>query len=315
MIVSVHIADVGPLRAQRMLFRRPRVAGTPGMISAEPAITAPLGTRRVQPNLSRIGLIAAWEDDDALDSFLASHSFGRHLVDGWHVRLQPLRCFGSWSAIPGLPTRELPVEDDEPVVALTLGRLRIRRARPFLSSAAPAERDAVTDPAVIASIGFARPALPRLVSTFSIWRSAAAMRAYAFGSAGSHQAAVRADRARPFHHESAFVRFRPLCLRGQMGRLRPAGDDLVRAGTLEHFASLLGKLLCDEDFPRPGGEEVGYVEARGPPQHARDAVLREQPLDHFRLRLLLGEADLDQLSATRRQARPPQSCRRGSKSP
>jgi hypothetical protein len=214
MIVSIHIADVGPLRAQRLLFRRPRVAEVPGMISAEPAITAPLGTRAPRPNLSQIGLIAAWEDDGALDCFLDSHSYGRKLASGWHTRLQPVRCFGSWSALPGLPTREVPVEDDEPVVALTLGRLRILRARPFLSSAAPAERDAIADPAVVASIGFARPALPRLVSTFSIWRSAAAMRAYAFDSAGSHQAAVRADRARPFHHESAFVRFRPYASEG-----------------------------------------------------------------------------------------------------
>ena len=106
------------------------------------------------------------------------------------------------------------MEDDEPVVALTLGRLRFLRTRPFLRSGAPAERDAVADPAMVASTGFARPALPRLVSTFSIWRSAAAMREYAFGSAGSHQAAVRADRARPFHHESAFVRFRPLASHG-----------------------------------------------------------------------------------------------------
>ncbi len=214
MIVSVHIADVGPLRAQRLLFQRPRVAEAPGLISAEPAITAPLAKRVPQPDLSRIGLIAAWQDDGALDRFLASHSFGRQLAGGWHTRLQPLRCFGSWSAMPGLPTREVPVDDDEPVVALTLGRLRFLRTRPFLKAGAPAERDAVDNPAVLAVTGFARPALPRLVSTFSIWRSAAAMRAYAFDGAGSHQAAVRADRARPFHHESAFIRFRPYASQG-----------------------------------------------------------------------------------------------------
>jgi len=215
MIVSVHLADVGALRAQRLLFAGPSPATVPGMTSAEPALTAPLGERLPHPNLGRIGLIAAWERDEAIDGFLDSHPYGRRLASGWHTRLQPLRCFGSWAAMPGLPTRELPVEDDEPVVALTLGRLRFLRARPFLRSGAPAERDAVADPAMVASTGFARPALPRLVSTFSIWRSAAAMREYAFDGAGSHQAAVRADRARPFHHESAFVRFRPLASHGQ----------------------------------------------------------------------------------------------------
>jgi hypothetical protein len=220
MIVSVHIADVGPLRAQRLLFSRPRAAG---MISAEPAIVAPLGMRAPRPHLSQIGLIAAWEEDGALDRFLDSNSFGRQLAGGWHTRLQPLRCFGSWTAMPGLPTKALPVDDDETVVALTLGRLRLLRARPFLRSAAPAERDAIADPALVASTGFARPGFPRLVSTFSIWRSAAAMREYAFSAVGSHQAAVRADRAGPFHHESAFIRFRPYASQGEWEGRDPLG--------------------------------------------------------------------------------------------
>lgn len=128
------------------------------------------------------------------------------------MRLEPLRVFGRWAGMPDLPTKELPVDDDEPVVVLTLGRLRFNRARPFLRSAAAAELDAVGNPAMVASTGLARP--PRLVSTFSIWRSTAAMREYAFGDAGAHQAAVRTDRGHPFHHESAFIRFRPYASQG-----------------------------------------------------------------------------------------------------
>jgi hypothetical protein len=213
-IVSVHLADVGWLKVQQLLFRRLDATDVPGMTYAEPAFTAPLGARVPRPSPGRIGLIAAWDDDDALDRFLADQPVGRDLARGWHVRLEPVRAFGSWSEMPGLPTKEIPVRDDEPVAALTLGRLRIMRTRPFLKSGAPAERDAVANPAVVASTGFARLARPRLVSTFSIWRSAAAMREYAFGKDGPHQAAVRVDRARPFHHESAFVRFRPYASRG-----------------------------------------------------------------------------------------------------
>ena len=41
------------------------------------------------------------------------------------------------------------------------------------------------------------------------------MRAYALGSRnGAHPTATRADRANPFHHESAFIRFRPYASRG-----------------------------------------------------------------------------------------------------
>lgn len=173
-----------------------------------------MGSRLPRPHPRRIGLIAAWDDDAALDRFLDDHPVGETMAAGWHARLEPLRCFGSWSALPGLPEKELPVDDEEPVAALTLGRLRILRTHPFLKAGGPAERDAIANPAILASTGLGRFARPRLVSTFSIWRSAAAMREYAFDKAGSHQAAVRGDRATPFHHESAFVRFRPYASRG-----------------------------------------------------------------------------------------------------
>ncbi len=215
MIVSVHIADVGRLQVQRILFQGLDATKVPGMSYAEPTFVAPLGKRLPRPYAGRIALIAAWDCDVALDRFLDGHPFGERLAGGWYSRLEPLRCFGSWAGMPDLPTRELPMDDAEPVAALTLGRLRIMRTRSFLKSGAPAERDAVADPAVLATTGLARLARPRLVSTFSLWRSAAAMRKYAFREDGPHQAAVRADRARPFHHESAFVRFRPYASSGR----------------------------------------------------------------------------------------------------
>jgi hypothetical protein len=213
-IVSVHLSDVGLLKTQQLLFRRLDATSVPGMTYAEPAFTVPLGGRVPRPHPRRIGLIAAWKDDAAIDRFLAAHPIGKTIATGWHTRLEPLRCFGSWSALPDLPDREMPVDDAEPVAVLTLGRLRLLRTRPFLRAGGPAERDAVANPAVLASTGFGRLARPRLVSTFSIWRSATAMREYAFDKAGSHQAAVKADRATPFHHESAFVRFRPYASQG-----------------------------------------------------------------------------------------------------
>jgi hypothetical protein len=213
-IVSVHLAEVGRLRTQRLLLQPLDAAEVPGMTYAETVFAARLGSRVPRPYKGRLGLIAAWEDDAALDRFLADHPFAQRLAGGWHTRLEPLRCFGSWAGMEDLPTKELPVEDDEPVAALTLGRLYLSRTRAFLRSARPTERDAVANPAIVAVTGFGRFTPPRLVSTFSIWRSAAAMREYAFGKSGSHQAAVRVDRANPFHRESAFIRFRPYASQG-----------------------------------------------------------------------------------------------------
>jgi hypothetical protein len=187
-------------------------------------------------------MIAAWDEDRALDDFARSdHPLASHLVAGWQVRLQPLRVSGAWSAMPGLSEKQLPVEDDEPVAVLTLGRLRLQRTWPFLRASAPAEREVVNAPGLLATIALARP--PRLVSTFSLWRSAVAMRDYAYRNGGTHMAAVHADRERPFHHESAFIRFRPYRSEGEWeGRDPLAGlieltarrdSDIVRQGFRE----------------------------------------------------------------------------------
>jgi hypothetical protein len=214
-ILSVHIADVPTRSIPALLRARP---ASPGAHWAVTTLTAPLASAAPIPRPGRVGLIAGWEDDDAFERFLADDPLARRLAGGWHVRLEPLRTFGTWSALPGLPAIERPVDDEERVAVLTLGRLKLTRALPFLRTSAPAERRAVRDPELLASSGLARP--PRLVSTFSIWRTAAGMREYAVGNDGAeHLHAMRAHRARPFHHESAFVRFRPYAMRGRWGSL------------------------------------------------------------------------------------------------
>ncbi len=224
MVVSVQLADVGWPATPRLLRQKLDPTTVPGLTYAESVLSVPLRAQRLpRPGPGRVGLIAAWEDDEAFDSFLAGHPLAARLSGGWQVRLEPLRVFGAWPRMPGLPERELPVDDGEPVVVLTLGRPRLLRLPPFLKASARAERAAAHHPAQLASTALARP--PRLVSTFSVWRSAAAMREYAATGTGAHQAAVRADRKLPFHHESAFIRFRPYASRGSWD----GGDPLAPA--------------------------------------------------------------------------------------
>ena len=212
-IVSIHIADVGLREAAEVLLRPPKPGRVPGLTYAETTTTAALGEPLLPPkDFGRVGMIAAWESDAALERFSHLHPVARHLAGGWQVRLQPLRVFGAWAGMPGLPAKTLPVDESEPVGVLTLGRLRLRRIAAFRRAAAPAEADAIASPALLAGTGLARP--PRLVATFSLWQTAAAMREYAIGAGGTHSAAIAADRAQPFHHESAFVRFRPYASSG-----------------------------------------------------------------------------------------------------
>lgn len=221
MILSVHLADVGGAAALGVL-RRPLVPReSPGLRYAAITIAAPLSARLLPaPAFGRVGLIAGWEDDSAFDRFLAEHHLAKRLAGGWHVRLQPVRVSGAWSALPQLPDEESPIADDEPAAVLTLGRLKLTSALRFLRTSAHAEGLAVRNPALLGSTALARP--PRLVATFSLWRTTAAMRAYAYGQAGpDHLAAVKAHRARPLHRESAFIRCRPYAPQGTWDGRQP----------------------------------------------------------------------------------------------
>lgn len=223
MIASLHIVDVRARDAISLLLAPPRGSRVPGLAYAETLTTAPLGKPLLPPRrFDRVGLLAAWENEEALDSFLGGGRVARRLAGGWQVRLEPLRISGAWTGLTGLVAQPRPAEDGEPVAVLTLGRLRLRRTGAFRDSAGPAEAAALATPALVAGTGLARP--PRLVATFTLWRSAAEMRAYAYSAGQAHVGAMAAHRAEPFHHESAFVRFRPYASRGSWDGRDPLAD-------------------------------------------------------------------------------------------
>ena len=215
MIASVHIADLSVRRALPVLRRAPDPLSTRGLRYAKVALAAPLRSSLLPaPGLRRPGLVAFWDDDDGLSRFLAEGREAAPFAQGWHVRLEPLRAFGSW---PGLPT-DLPVsravDYDGPTVVLTFGRLRITQALRFLRASAKAEGAVIAAPGLIWATGLGRPPF---LATCSLWESSRAASTYAYGPGNpAHQNAITTDRARPFHHQSAFIRFRPY---GSVGRL------------------------------------------------------------------------------------------------
>jgi hypothetical protein len=220
-ILSVHLADVGARSVPGTVRQRLTPAGVPGLRYAQLAAGAPLSSDLLpRPKLGRVGLIASWDDDQALDAFLETHPLAQRFAGGFHVRLEPLRVVGSWSGLPDLPVDEKPIADDEPVAVLTLGRLRLNRAAAFLRANAPASGEAAASDAVILATGLARP--PRFVATFSLWRNTPEMRAVVVGPDKlGHRDAMKAHAARSFHHESAFVRFRPYAPIGEWEGKQP----------------------------------------------------------------------------------------------
>jgi hypothetical protein len=216
-IVSVHIAERGVRRSLGLLRKGRRPLEAPGLRYSEAAGLVPLAGRA--PPLPPRGtiLISSWDDDDALDRFLAANP-----IDGYHVRMRPTRVVGAWPDMPGLPAHEEPMDADEPAAVLTLGRPRLLRFPPFVRTSRPAEKLARHHAGLVKGTAAAR--LPRFVMTFSIWRTVAEMRDYALGRPDpAHVNAIGKDRANSFHHQEAFVRFRPYASSGSWG----GGDPLA----------------------------------------------------------------------------------------
>lgn len=223
MIASVHIADVGGRKALGVLRRAPKAASTPGLRHANVALTAPLSASlRPSPDTGRAGLVAFWDDDAALDRFLAEHPTAKTLADGWRVRLAPLRVHGSWPGVPDDLPRSRNVEPVGPAAVLTLGRVKLHRIVPFFKASAKAEGAVLDAPGLIWATGLAKPPF---VSTCSFWQSSDALSAYAYsGDQPAHPGAIAADRAKAFHHQSAFIRFRPYGSEGHLDDRNPLAE-------------------------------------------------------------------------------------------
>lgn len=223
MIASVHVADVGARRAVRLLRRPPGAVGIAGCRRLEVGVAASLSPAVVpKPTFGRVGLIGFWDDDVALDAFLADHPASEILNRGWRARLRPIRAWGSW---PGL-AEDLPSRRDQPhdgpAVVITLGRFRLGRAAAFFRTSAKAEGAVMRAPGLLWATGLARPPF---VATCSLWQDTAALTRYAYGAPDqAHTNAIAADRHKPFHTRSAFLRFEAYESMGGLEDPNPLAD-------------------------------------------------------------------------------------------
>ncbi|MGY6501101.1 MAG: hypothetical protein ACXIVQ_09465 [Acidimicrobiales bacterium] len=220
MIHSYHLAELPGHTNAGILVRPPTAASVEGLQHADCLALMRFGAPIVSPSrlqLRRFAMFAQWDDEASLDRFLGNHPLGRRLAEGWHVRLQYLRRFGSLAGMGDLPVTAGEWDNEEPIVAITVARIKFPQLARFLKWGRPVERLITDHPAAVFSTGAFRP--PRTVSTFSIWRTVREMADMVHGRsdvphAEVHDVAMAEQRRKDFHHESAFMRFRPLAVHG-----------------------------------------------------------------------------------------------------
>jgi hypothetical protein len=228
---SFHLVNVPATLGVRTLLRSPDGTSVQGLHHAECLVLMRFGAPILSParlQLRRLAMFAEWEDESALDRFLAAHALGRRMAAGWHVRMRYLRRYGSIAALSHLPETAGTWDPDEPIVAVTIARMKPLELPRFLHWGRPVERLIAGHPAAVFSTGAQRP--PNTISTFSIWRTVREMTEMVRGrsdvpNAAVHHAAMTEQRRRDFHYESTFMRFRPISEHGewQGRRLLPGG--------------------------------------------------------------------------------------------
>lgn len=165
------------------------------------------------PSASHQGLFCIFSDLATANDFIA----GSPLVRRYRARsdecllmtLAPSTSRGSWDGV-GLAAGE-PVPQGAPVAALTRASIRPLSAPAFWRHAPGAQRDLAQADGCEIAIGLGEAPLLRQ-ATFSLWRNANAMNAYA--RTGAHQDAIRAAWQHRFFSESMFVRFSPSSVQG-----------------------------------------------------------------------------------------------------
>lgn len=167
--------------------------------------------------LRRHALFAQWESEQALEDWLATDSFGRHLASGWHVRLEFVRRWGAVTGLQHLPLNAGTMELDEPVVAVTIAHLRLPQLARFFRWGRPVERLVRDHPGQTLALAAVRP--PRTFSTFSVWQSVQQMRDMVEGRGGGaaperHAAAMVEREREDFQSQFTTLHFRPLSEHG-----------------------------------------------------------------------------------------------------
>lgn len=220
----------------RFVTDRRRLAATPGLRFARQMGTGRGVAMGLGGDLRRWTLLAVWDDDAALDRFLAESPIAARWAEAdetFTVRLEPLGAHGTWGGVdpfhdpvPSTASGQIQRESVErtgPVAVLTRATISPRHWWAFYRAVPPVEAALHASPGVLAVAGVGE--LPvGLQATFSLWRSADDLRAYAYAIGSPHAAVIARTRREGWFSEELFARFRPYASTGTWSGRDPLAE-------------------------------------------------------------------------------------------
>lgn len=166
------------------------------------------------------GLFAVWEQPGDWDRFRDTSAVMRQYRERgdetYTLHLAPVSSHGRWNGTE--PFGPLPAKQqddaDAPIVVLTRATLHLRRALRFWEWVPPVEQELRDADGLLLSFGIGEAPWVRQ-ATLSVWRTADAMKRFAYASE-AHREVIRRTRAEGWYAEELFARFRLLGTEGTL---------------------------------------------------------------------------------------------------
>ena len=168
----------------------------------------------------------------------------------WSVRLRGAGGHGRWRGVDVLGSIDEADPGSGPLAVVTRADVRVRAWRAFREAGPSVGREVVAADGLLAVVGIGEAPVGRL-GTFSLWRDADAMAAFA--RAPHHRAVVARTRAEGWYGEELFARFVPYASSGSWDGRDPLRSPLP--GVSLPAEPLPAERPPDERPPEPAPDE------------------------------------------------------------
>lgn len=204
-----HTAVTAALRSRA--FDRRRLDATPGLLFWKLLGTARGRETGPGSDFRRTALLAVWERDGDLSSFVAGPlPSWREAAERYDVRLRAITGHGAWRGTDVL-TGVVPGDARGPIAVLTRASVRRGSWARFRAASVAVNADLQQADGLLAAVGIGETPIGRL-GTFSLWSNATAVDAFA--ASPCHADAVRRTREQHWFGEELFARFEPYASSG-----------------------------------------------------------------------------------------------------
>ena len=167
-------------------------------------------------DLTRWGMVIVIDKNriDAFDSSSIITKWRKRSTGEFRAILSPISSHGLWAKENPFDFTAPLSNPDAQIAAITRARIKWSKNFIFWKSVPPVVLDLHSNPGLDAAIGIGEAPLG-LQGTFSLWKSASALRDFAY-KGRAHQVAIQQTKSIGWYSEELFARFEVLELRGEI---------------------------------------------------------------------------------------------------